>query len=321
MAASFKAIISLVLCLMMAVSVRSQLSSTFYDTTCPNVSSIVRGVMQQALQSDDRAGAKIIRLHFHDCFVDGCDGSVLLEDQDGITSELGAPGNGGITGFNIVDDIKTAVENVCPGVVSCADILAIASRDAVTLASGQGWTVQLGRRDSRTANLQGATNRLPSPFESLSEIQTKFTDVGLNGGTDVVALSGAHTFGRSRCMFFSGRLSNNTNADSPIDPTYASELSQSCQSGGNTFVNLDPTTPNTFDRNYFTNLQNNRGLLRSDQVLFSTDGASTISIVNSFASSESAFADAFAQSMIRMGDLDPKTGTTGEIRTNCRRLN
>lgn len=58
---------------------------------------------------------------------------MLLEDQDGITSELGAPGNGGITGFNIVDDIKTAVENVCPGVVSCADILAIASRDAVTL--------------------------------------------------------------------------------------------------------------------------------------------------------------------------------------------
>lgn len=63
----------------------------------------------------------------------GCDGSVLLEDQDGIVSELGAPGNQGITGFNIVNDIKTAVENVCPGVVSCADILALASRDAVTL--------------------------------------------------------------------------------------------------------------------------------------------------------------------------------------------
>lgn len=63
----------------------------------------------------------------------GCDGSVLLEDQDGIVSELGAPGNGGITGFNIVNDIKTAVENVCPGIVSCADILALSSRDAVTL--------------------------------------------------------------------------------------------------------------------------------------------------------------------------------------------
>lgn len=65
--------------------------------------------------------------------VQGCDGSVLLEDQDGVVSELGAPGNGGITGFNIVNDIKTAVENVCPGVVSCADILALSSRDAVTL--------------------------------------------------------------------------------------------------------------------------------------------------------------------------------------------
>lgn len=67
--ASFKAIIPLVLCFMV-VSVSAQLSSTFYDTTCPNVSSIVHGVVQNALQSDDRAGAKLIRLHFHDCFVD-----------------------------------------------------------------------------------------------------------------------------------------------------------------------------------------------------------------------------------------------------------
>lgn len=137
-----------------------------------------------------------------------------------------------------------------------------------------------------------------------------------------IHFAGAHTFGRSRCMFFSGRLNNNPNADdSPIDSTYASQLNQTCQSGSGTFVDLDPTTPNTFDRNYYTNLQNNQGLLRSDQVLFSTPGASTIATVNSLASSESAFADAFAQSMIRMGNLDPKTGTTGEIRTNCRRLN
>ena len=63
----------------------------------------------------------------------GCDGSVLLVNQTGVVSELGAPGNANITGFNIVDDIKAALEEACPGVVSCADILALASVHAVSL--------------------------------------------------------------------------------------------------------------------------------------------------------------------------------------------
>jgi peroxidase len=46
-----------------------QLSPTFYDETCPNVSSIVRGIIEEALQTDARIGASLIRLHFHDCFV------------------------------------------------------------------------------------------------------------------------------------------------------------------------------------------------------------------------------------------------------------
>lgn len=65
----------------------------------------------------------------------GCDGSVLLVNQSGIVSELGARGNDNITGFNIVDNIKAALEKACPGVVSCADILAIASVESVYLVS------------------------------------------------------------------------------------------------------------------------------------------------------------------------------------------
>lgn len=48
----------------------AQLSPTFYASTCPNVSSIVRGVVEQAARNDVRLGAKLIRMHFHDCFVD-----------------------------------------------------------------------------------------------------------------------------------------------------------------------------------------------------------------------------------------------------------
>ena len=47
----------------------AQLSPTFYGETCPNVNNIIRGVLVQALYTDPRIGASLIRLHFHDCFV------------------------------------------------------------------------------------------------------------------------------------------------------------------------------------------------------------------------------------------------------------
>nr|GMD47905.1 peroxidase 15 [Ipomoea batatas] len=134
--ASFSSLLAMALAISIFLShSNAQLSSTFYSTTCPNVSSIVSTVMQQALQNDARIGASLIRLHFHDCFVNGCDGSILL-DNNGTTilSEKDAlPNNNSARGFDVVDNIKTAVENACPSVVSCADILALASESAVSL--------------------------------------------------------------------------------------------------------------------------------------------------------------------------------------------
>ncbi|XP_062171844.1 peroxidase A2-like [Alnus glutinosa] len=304
----------------------AQLSSTFYATTCPNVSAVVRGVIEEAAKNDVRIGAKLIRLHFHDCFVDGCDGSILLDNAEGIDSEKEAdPNKDSVDGFSVVDDIKTAVENVCPGVVSCADILAIASQISVSLGGGQTWDVQLGRRDGRTANRAGANSNLPSPSETLEGIKDKFSDVGLDT-TDLVALSGAHTFGRARCKSFNHRLydfESTGNPDPSIDATYLETLRQTCPQGGNenTLTDLDQATANDFDNNYFTNLQNNKGLLQTDQELFSTTGADTIEIVNRFASSQSDFFDSFGQSMINMGNISPLTGSNGEIRSDCKRVN
>lgn len=65
----------------------------------------------------------------------GCDASILLENAPGIDSELDAPGNQGIQGLNIVDDIKAAVEKACPRTVSCADILTLASKESVVLVT------------------------------------------------------------------------------------------------------------------------------------------------------------------------------------------
>ncbi|KAK3027142.1 hypothetical protein RJ639_041243 [Escallonia herrerae] len=314
----------------------AQLSATFYASTCANVSSVVRGVLEQAQSSDVRIGAKLIRLHFHDCFVNvifslslttasvGCDGSILLDNANGIESEKDAVPNASADGFDVVDDIKTALENVCPDIVSCADILAIAAQVSVSLAGGPSWDVLMGRRDGKTANRAGANN-LPSPFDALEINLKKFTDLGLDS-TDLVALSGAHTFGRARCITFSQRLYNFSgtgNPDPTLDTTYLETLRQTCPEGGNanTITDLDPSTPDGFDNNYFTNLQNNRGLLQSDQHLFSTSGADTVAIVNRFGDSQSAFFDSFGPSMINMGNISPLTGNNGEIRSDCKKVN
>ncbi|KAG5549152.1 hypothetical protein RHGRI_014500 [Rhododendron griersonianum] len=56
----------------------AQVTSTFYDNTCPNALTI-RTSIRQAVSSECRMAASLIHLHFHDCFVQGCDASILLD--------------------------------------------------------------------------------------------------------------------------------------------------------------------------------------------------------------------------------------------------
>ncbi|KAM6575150.1 hypothetical protein CsatA_023477 [Cannabis sativa] len=306
----------------------AQLTPFFYMQSCPSVTNIVGGVIQQALQTDPRIAASLIRLHFHDCFVIGCDGSLLLDSTDTIVSEKEGFGNiNSARGFEVVDNIKTAVENACPGVVSCADILAIAAEESVRLSGGPGWFPLLGRRDSLIANKSGA-DELPAPFETLDALKNKFSQRNLDS-TDLVALSGAHTFGRAKCETFSFRLYNFNNTNNPdptLSPTLLATLRQLCPQGGNGSVltNLDPVTPNTFDNKYFSNLQSENGILQTDQELFSnpgTDAPDTADIVNVFSADQRIFFGQFVVSMIKMGNIKVLTGSQGEIRSNCRRIN
>nr|GMD42487.1 peroxidase A2-like [Ipomoea batatas] len=267
--------------------------------------------------NDPRITASLIRLHFHDCFVNGCDGSILL---DGNESEKGAaPNANSARGFNVVDNIKIQLEDVCNGVV----ITFLPS--IYTMSGGPSWNVLLGRRDGRTSNKEGAETNLPSPFGTLNDIVQKFARVGLNIN-DVVALSGAHTFGRAQCRTFSNRLYNFNNTGNPdpsLDPTYAAMLRNTCPQNGSGFTvaNLDPTTPNSFDNNYFSSLLKNQGLLQSDQVLLFTPGGATITMVNHFAQNQTAFFESFAFAMIKMGNINPLTGSSGEIRSDCKNPN
>ncbi|KAF8018181.1 hypothetical protein BT93_H3163 [Corymbia citriodora subsp. variegata] len=304
----------------------AQLTAGFYAKTCPDVSSIVQNVIHEALQSDPRITASLLRLHFHDCFVKGCDGSILLDNSPTIKSEKdAAPSFQTVRGFRVVDKIKEAIERACPKTVSCADILALSANASVYLSGGPYWTVLLGRRDGLTANPALANISIPSPFDSYANLVSKFAAVGLDI-TDLVTLSGAHTFGRAHCKSFSPRLYNftaNGGPDPTLSPWYLTALRKLCPPNFNSRVlaENDPTTPNLFDNHYYSNLQKNDGLFQSDQELYSTAGAATISIVNSFSADQNAFFESFTRSIINMGNISPLTGSNGEIRFNCRKVN
>ncbi|KAG6478059.1 peroxidase N-like [Zingiber officinale] len=314
----YSSLLLLLVLLHLAAEVRPQLSSDFYAQSCPNVLKVVRRQVLNAVKTEMRMAASLLRLHFHDCFVNGCDGSILLDGSDG--EKFAFPNINSARGFEVVDAIKAAVEDECGGVVSCADILAIAARDAVLLSGGPSWRVLLGRRDGLVANQSGANSNLPSPFESVAAIFQKFKDVGLDSITDVVALSGGHTIGLARCFLFRNRFSGD---DMPLESNMASELQSLCaqSSDGNATAALDRNSVDVFDKHYFTNLKGERGLLSSDQRLYSGDDAATKALVEIYSDNVALFFADFAKSMIRMGNSSPLTGSAGEIRKNCRVVN
>lgn len=315
------AAINLTLCLSLFLVIvgmaSAQLSSTYYSSTCPNVLTTIKTAVSSAVSSEARMGASLLRLHFHDCFVNGCDASVLLDDNSTFTGEkTAAPNANSLRGFDVIDTIKSQVESSCPGVVSCADILAVAARDSVVALGGPSWTVQLGRRDSTTASLSAANSNIPGPTLNLSALITAFSNQGLSAN-EMVALSGSHTIGQARCTTFRTRIYNETN----IDTQFATALKANCPSTGsdNNLAPLDTTSATSFDNAYYTNLQSQKGLLHSDQQLF--NGGSTDAQVNTYSSNSATFFTDFANAMVKMGNISPLTGTSGQIRTNCRKAN
>ncbi|KAJ7959917.1 Peroxidase [Quillaja saponaria] len=272
----------------------AKLSINFYSKTCPNVLNTVRSVVHSAVSKEHRIGASLLRLHFHDCFVNGCDGSILLDDSSSFIGE------------------KTAAPNN-------RSLRAIAARDSTEILGGPSWKVTLGRRDSKTASFSDANSGvIPPPTSTLNNLINRFKTKGLSA-KDMVALSGAHTIGRARCTVFRTRIYNETNIDGAFAKTRQKNCPRTSGSGDDNIAPLDVSTRDFFDNKYYKNLLNKKGLLHSDQILF--NGGSTDSLVRTYSRNDKTFDSDFTTAMIKMGNIQPLTGSKGEIRKNCRKPN
>ncbi|KAG8079325.1 hypothetical protein GUJ93_ZPchr0007g3823 [Zizania palustris] len=303
-----------------AASGYRDLTADFYSETCPQALPTIKLSVGAAILKEPRMGASLVRLHFHDCFVNGCDGSILLDDTDGMIGEKTAQANNmSVRGFDVIDDIKSAVNTVCLGnVVSCADILAVAARDSIVALGGSPYEVLLGRRDATSASIDDANDGIPNPFMDFPELLANFETHGLSLH-DLVVLSGGHTLGYSRCLFFRSRLYNESDT---LDPAYAAALEEQClpDSDDDALASLDDT-PTTVDTDYYQGLMQGRALLHSDQQLYQGGDGDSDTLVKYYGANPDKFWEDLGAAMVKMGNMSPLTGDEGEVRENCRVVN
>ncbi|RWR94940.1 peroxidase PX5 [Cinnamomum micranthum f. kanehirae] len=292
------------------------LSYRFYKSKCPNLEKIVKNHLTTVFRKDIGQAAALLRIHFHDCFVQGCDGSVLLDGSTSSPSEKDAPPNLTLRpeAFVTINELRELVHKKCGQIVSCSDIVTLAARDSVALSGGPHYRVPLGRRDGLSfATTEETLASLPGPFENTTVLIAHLKKINLHV-TDLVALSGAHTIGISHCTSFEERLY--PKQDPTMDQTFAKSLKVTCPTlNSSNTTPMDIRSPNSFDNKYYVNLINRQVLFTSDQDLLRD--LRTRPFVRLFGLSQTAFFEQFAYSMVKMGQLSVLTGTQGEIRMNC----
>lgn len=231
---------------------------------------------------------------------------------------MAIPNNPSLRGFEVIDAAKSALEVVCPGVVSCADIIAFAARDASFLLGKIDYDIPSGRHDGRISDAAEVLPALPAPFHNLTVQKALFAAKGLSTD-DLVALAGAHSIGRSHCSSFTSRLY--PTIDGTLDQGFGSFLRTKCPQNAQVdgVVPLDFVTTNILDNQYYKNVDELKGLFFSDWSLLTS--SETKSLLNSFQSSPGLFAAKFAESMVKLGNVEVLTGTQGEIRRTCSTVN
>ncbi|KAL3626611.1 hypothetical protein CASFOL_030160 [Castilleja foliolosa] len=305
----------------------ASLSYNFYDQICPQVEHIIRAGVESASIGDPTTPSALLRLMFHDCQVQGCDASILLEPHGHMTkfSEMASSKSFGVRKRDFINLMKSTVEAVCPQMVSCSDIIIMAAREAVAFSGGPRINVPLGRRDtSNPPNFTLADVSLPSPDVGVDEMLRIFAKHGMSI-QDSVAILGSHTLGITHCSNLESRLYNQQNrpGDEIINQAYENTLKLKCPHVGPTpskfisFVQNDFTAV-LFDNQYFVNSINGLGVLKIDTQM--PLDSRTRPFVEKFASDESAFFDAFSSAFVKLSRSNVLTGNQGVIRTSCNGL-
>ncbi|GAB2259938.1 hypothetical protein Droror1_Dr00010793 [Drosera rotundifolia] len=289
----------------------ASLRPNYYDETCPGVEDVVRGVVAEKIKESFDAVPKLIHFYFQDCFLDGCSASILVRTP--ITN----PAVATVVKAKAVIDSKPG----CKNKVSCADIFNMAVRDAIYLAGGPYYKVELGRFDSLV--LTNLNKTAPDLSFNLDQLTDMFAQRNINQ-KDMIALFGTHSVGHAHCDKFSNRIYNYSNS-SPVDPTlnpqYAKRLQAECPVNVDPSVEvwLDPVTPQVFDNVYYQNLVKGMGLLGVDDRLF-TDIRS-MPVVVDFAQNAQHFNDAFSHAMVKLGRVGVMSSNDGNIRHVCNVFN
>ncbi|KAJ4784831.1 Peroxidase [Rhynchospora pubera] len=289
----------------------------YYTGKCGSndVESIIKGIVQARFSYDPDIIAFLLRLLFHDSMGNlQTDGSLLLK---GPNSEQTAVPNFTVKGYDLIDTIKEALEQECPGVVSCTDIMVAATRDAVLLAGGIYFDVPLGRYDGKVGLASNVV--LPPPDISVASAIAYYQQVGFTD-LETVVLLGGHTVGVTHCNVIKDRLYNFQGTQQPdpsLDAFYVFFLGTIiCQNNDEMFVFLDsPNSVRTVDNSYYQMLLQNKGILPIDNAI--AFDPSTASYVQDLANNNDYFLDLFAKVIVKMSLVGVLDENEGEIRNQC----
>ncbi|XP_031274940.1 peroxidase 29-like [Pistacia vera] len=299
----------------------AQLAYDYYKHSCPSLEAIVKKEILSISFLDASAPAAFLRLLFHDCQVQGCDASILL-DYDGLThdSEMVSSKNFGVRHREKIQRIKTTLEAVCPGQVSCADIIALAAREAVSVSGGPQIQIPLGRKDSTTCNHQQANTHLPSSGITVDQLLPIFSSKGMNL-LESVAILGAHTLGGGHCINIVDRLYDPHPGDE-MNEGYQQLLKLACPTRTpltNLTVVPNDLTPVVFDNQYYRNILMGKGLFGVDSSL--SRDPRTAAIVHKFAYDKNYFFQAFSSAFVKLSSTNVLTNAKGEVRRICNHVN
>ncbi|KAL5541990.1 hypothetical protein UlMin_009700 [Ulmus minor] len=297
------------------------LSYNFYEKSCPQVENIIRVGLRPIFSTDFTSPAAFLRLMFHDCQVQGCDASILVDQaQENFTSEMDSARNFGIRKRETIGILKSMVESECPQQVSCADILILAAREAVAIAGGPHIEVPLGRRDSSAApSFELADTLIPPATIGVSDMLQIFANKGMST-EESVAIIGAHTLGITHCVNILDRLYEGKDGQhvKGMEAGFEVFLRLNCPhtslTSNITFVFNDPTTL-AFDNLHYRNIIDGLGVLRIDAEM--AMDPRTSQTVRHFAADRDAFFRAFSSAFVKLSTSGALVRNQGGIRKKC----